>query len=81
MYEQKSIRVVEPSDDDETINFEGSDLPILRGVNGWMLSYLDAGGHVREHLVAGEIDDVELVVEQARAYLDQSPRTTAWPHS
>ena len=81
MFEQKSIRVVEPSDDDGAVNFEESDLPILHHDSGWMLRYLDADGHPQDHLVAGEIDDVDLVVEQARAYLDRSPRTTAWPHT
>ena len=81
MFEQNSIRVVEPSDDDATLDFDESDLPILRRGGGWMLHYLDADGNVQDHLVAGEIDDVGLVVEQARAYLDRSPRTTAWPHS
>jgi hypothetical protein len=46
-----------------------------------MLRYRDANGQVQDHLVTGDIDDVELVLEQARADLDRSPRTTAWPHS
>jgi hypothetical protein len=79
VFEQRSIRVLE--DDDEAVGFEESDLPILHRGNGWTLRYLDGEGREREHLVTGEIDDVDLVVEQARAYLDRSPRGTAWPHS
>jgi hypothetical protein len=81
MYEWNSIRVIEPSDDAETVNFEDSDLPILHRSSGWMLRYLGAGGQPRDHLVAGEIDDIELVLEQAQAYLRQSPPATAWPHT
>ena len=81
MFERDSIRVVEPSDDSETVDFEESDLPILYREGGWMLRYRDADGHVRKHLVFGEIEDPELAVKQARAYLDRTPRTTAWPHN
>jgi hypothetical protein len=81
MFERDSIRVLEPADDVETAEFEDSDLPILHRSGGWMLRYLDAGGQARDHLVTGEIDDIDLVVEQAKAYLRQSPRSTAWPHS
>jgi len=80
MYEEKSIRVLEPADDDGLLDFEESDLPILRRANGWVLSYLGDDGRVEEHLVLGEVDDVELAVAQARAYLDRAPRTAAWPH-
>ncbi|HEV7791564.1 MAG TPA: hypothetical protein VGP05_21335 [Pseudonocardia sp.] len=81
MFERDSIRVIEPSDDAEAVNFEDSDLPILHWDGGWMLSYLNGDGNIRDHLVTGQIDDVELAVEMARAYVDRSPRTTAWPHS
>jgi hypothetical protein len=81
VFERDSIRVIEPSDDADTLNFEDSDLPILHRHGGWVLSYLDTDGQIRDHLVTGEIDDVELAVELARAYLDRSPRTVAWPHS
>jgi hypothetical protein len=81
MFERDSIRVLEPEDDVKTADFEGSDLPILLCRGGWMLRYLDADGQAQDHLVTGEIDDIDLVVEQAKAYLRQSPRTTAWPHT
>lgn len=81
MFERESIRVVESSDDPDVVNFEESDLPVLHRNSGWMLSYLGADGEVREHLVTGEIDDIDLVVQQARAFLDRSPRATAWPHT
>ena len=82
MFERHSIRVIESSDDAGAFNFEDSQLPVLHQDGGWMLSYLNADGHLRDHLIAGEIGDVELAVELARAYLSRSPRTTtAWPHS
>ena len=81
MFERHSIRVIEPSDDAEASHFEDRDLPVLHPDGGWMLSYLNADGHRREHLVTGQIGDVELAVELARAYLSRSPRTTAWPHN
>ena len=82
MVERNSIRVIEPSDDAEASHFEDSDLPVLHQRGGWMLSYLDADGRRADHLITGEIGDVELAVEQARAYLDRPPRTkTAWPHN
>ena len=80
MFERYSIRVIESSDDAEEFNFEHSNLPVLHRDGGWMLSYVNAEGHLRDHLIAGEIGDVELAVELARAYLSRSPRkTTAWP--
>jgi hypothetical protein len=81
MFEQNSIRVLEASDDAEALNFQDSDLPILHQDGGWTLSYLDADGRRVDHLVTGAIGDVGLAVGMARAYLDRSPLTTAWPHS
>lgn len=81
MFERDSIRVIEPADDAEAVSFEDSDLPILHRDGGWTLSYLDVDGDRRDHLVTGTIGDIDLAVGLARAYLDRSPRTTAWPHS
>ena len=82
MFERDSIRVIEPSDDAGAFNFKDSDLPILHQDVGWMLSYLDAEGHIRDHLVTWTIGDVELAVKLARAYLSHPPpTTTAWPYN
>jgi hypothetical protein len=87
MIEREGIRVLgsadEPdgADDADAVGFEDSELPILhRADDGWRLRYRDDQGTEQEHLVTGGLDDEELAVHQARAWLDSAPRTTAWPH-
>jgi hypothetical protein len=79
--ERERIRIVESSDDRAAVSFEDSDLPILEWVDGWALFYLDEDRTVRDHLVLGAVDDLDLAVRQARDYLDRRPRNTAWPHN
>lgn len=81
MIERERIRIVESSDDRAAVSFEDSDLPILEWVDGWALFYLDEDRTVRDHLVLGAVDDLDLAVRQARDYLDRRPRNTAWPHN
>ena len=81
MIERDSIRVIEPSDDAGAVSLDDSDLPILEWADGWTLRYLDSDGQAHDHLIAGQIGDLELAVQQARAYLDREPRSTSWPHS
>jgi hypothetical protein len=81
MIERDSIRVIEPSDDADAVSLDDGGLPILEWVSGWILRYLDSDGQVHEHLIAGQLEDVELAVQQARAYLDRQPRSTSWPHN
>jgi hypothetical protein len=81
MFERDSILVVESSDDADRVDFEGNGLPVLRRDGGWILRYRSVDGESHEHLIAGAVDDVDLAVHQARAYLDQPPSATAWPHT
>jgi hypothetical protein len=85
--ERDGIRIVEPEDDPLAVNFADNTLPILQWievggyaeepteVRGWNVSYLDANGHIHDHVIPGARGDIACAVQRARELLNGLP---AW---
>ena len=77
MFVRDHIRIVEADDGGDCTRFDGTtgegSMPILKWAttcSGWQLYYLNVYGEVQRYRVAGARHDIELPVQQARAYLN-----------
>jgi hypothetical protein len=85
--ERDGIRIVEPEDDRLAVDCADSSVPILQwidvggyaeeptAVRGWNVSYLDANGHIHDHMIPGARGDIACAVQRARELLNALP---AW---